>query len=139
MSGHFLLLNIPQTELNTAINQGAIWSPVAHPGVAWDATSRATLDNLVNGVAIPNRGNLPRHCYLQFAGANPVPMALLGYLQVVGWVDNLTRPGGGLNLTGIIPAADVAFAGGRKFDALVAQIQHGAVSVEIYYVSGIPI
>lgn len=140
MSGHFLLTNIPQSELNMASSKGAVWSPIAHQHVGWSDTSKAALGNVLNGVAIPNRNNLPPHCYLQFAGSNPAAIDLRNYLKAASWVDNLTRPaGGGFGLTGLCPVANGLFLGGHKADALVAQIEHGGVSVEIYYVSGYPI
>jgi hypothetical protein len=36
-------------------------------------------------------------------------------------------------MVGLSPAATVEWAAGRKADALLAQIRHGATSVEVYY------
>ncbi|MDR3443678.1 hypothetical protein [Dyella sp.] len=117
--------------------KGAAWSARMHANVGWTQTSRQALSSVLANVAIPNRNQLPPHCYLTFAGQNPAPMALKNYLKVASWVDSLRRPtGAGFGLTALNAIAGGLFGNGHFADSLIAQIEHGGVSVEIYYVSG---
>lgn len=146
MAGHFLLKSISTDEKNAIIAgfTGTTWSATAHvagtangaggvfPG--WNEGSRLTLGHAFAGIAIGNRNNLPPHKYLQFPGtAAPTP-AQLTAIHKSNDLREITHPDdAGLGLRALCAAALTEWNAGKKLAALIAQIMHGATSIEIYY------
>lgn len=137
MSGHFILKSINATDIALATSKGAAWSAVQHADVGWTTASRQTLTTALNNGAIPNRDSLPPHRYLSFSYGSQAQVALQELLRRVSWADQLIRPtGAGLDLRNLSPNAQVAWAAGRREDALVDQFQHGTLTIEVYYIAG---
>ena len=136
MAGHFLLNSITQSDHNVALQQtGVSYSALQHANVGWTLQSRQTFINVLNGIGIGNRNNLPPHRYLQI-GAAPIAETI-SYLRGAGWVDLLTRPNTpGFGLRALTGPAQIAWNAGNKAEALITQVNHGNVSIEIYYTSG---
>ena len=91
-----------------------------------------------SGVAIGNRNLIPPHKYLGFPpGAPAAGLAAQLLADKYGWITGLERPvNAGFGVVALCPAAAAAWNAGQsgyKYDALVAQITHGATSVEVYY------
>ncbi|MBN1205580.1 MAG: hypothetical protein JXB05_11740 [Myxococcaceae bacterium] len=139
MSGHYLLRSISHQDLVIAQAPTArgIWGPLQHAAVGWTAPSRGVIQNVFANIAIPNRGGLPPHRYLQFGVENPIDPSRALYLRSAEWVDQLIRPADpGFAISALSVAAQAHWAAGSKAESIIAQIQHGNVSVEIYYVDG---
>lgn len=145
MAGHFVVWRLSVDERDQAIATfGATWTGLAHaagvgngdggvfPG--WTGASRDLLNRIRGGCHNPpNRNGLPPHRYLEFQGGSPSP-AQVTALRSWYWTNDLNRPtSAGFGMVGLSPAATVEWAAGRKADALLAQIRHGATSVEVYY------
>jgi hypothetical protein len=134
----------PQDRDNAVATLGAVWSGVAHqagtangagglfPG--WTPASRAALNQVRDGRGgLANRNGLPPHRYLQIPAGAPTP-AQVAYLRNSYWVNDLQHPSdGGFGVVALAPLAAASWANGKKVDALVAQITHGATSIEVYY------
>ena len=148
MAGQFVLWKIQQNVIDNYLAAGAAWTVLAHgAGVAngaggvfpgWTPGSRDDLNRVRSGVGVPNRNNIPPHRYLTFPGG--APGGLLAAQLVADkylWINDLERPSSaGFGMVALCPAAQAAWAAGQsayKYDALVAQITHGATSVEVYY------
>ena len=139
MAGHFILRNLVQSDLNTANNKGGTLSGRQHAPVGWRAASEAILTDALNGNTIPNRDALPPHVYLQF-NATVAGDVTDTYLKACGWGDQLLRPTAlGLGLRALTPEAEAAWQRGDKNQALALQANHGAISIEIYYQSGLKV
>ncbi|MCF3102094.1 hypothetical protein IPZ58_10905 [Streptomyces roseoverticillatus] len=145
MSGHFILSNISQADLDNARAHGGTWSPLQHGNIGWNANSRAVLSRALNNQDIPNRDGLPPHRYLilQQAG-NPNIEVTKKFLQETqdSWVDpnRLRRPTGrGLGLRALNATAAGLWAQNKLHDCLVAQFwrpESATVTVEIYHLAG---
>lgn len=135
MAGHFLLQSISQSDVNTICAQiGARISARQHANVGWTAKSQATLNRILHDELIPNRNNLPPHVYLQVDSRDA---AAMGLLRGAGWTDRLRRPASaGFGLRALCEAAQQCWDAGDYAGALAAQVAHGSVSIEIYYMSG---
>ncbi len=113
------------------------WGALQHAGVGWTPLSRGVITQVFANNAIPNRAGLPPHRYLEFGVENPISESRSLYLRSAAWVDQLTRPADlGFGITALSPQALTEWNAGRKAQSIIAQIQHGNVSVEIYYVDG---
>jgi len=142
MAGHYLLKNIDYQEIITATNNGLGWSALAHAQGTigggghvfggWNSVTRNTLTQAIGGAALPNRNLLPPHRYLTIP---PAPGgAIQNYLAIADWVDRLTHPNGmGLAVLG---AGLAAWNAGNNAASILAQAAAGAVSIEVYYISG---
>lgn len=145
MSGHFIVSNISQADLDEARTNGGTWSVLQHANIGWNAASRALLSKALNNQAIPNREGLPPHRYLDFAQAgNPNKDKTAQFLRTTkaSWVDpnRLRRPtGAGLGLKQLCKKAQDAWAQNKLNEALAEQFldQQGArVTIEIYHLGG---
>jgi hypothetical protein len=166
MAGQFVLWQISLDTWNTYIALAGmtvappIGQPPAHAAGAangaggvfagWNAATGNQITLVKNGHHLGNRDNLPPHRYLVFPPG--APAAALGAQMLAdrfGWIKDLERPGG-MGLVNLAVAAGPAApagaaspqaiwnAGGSsyKYDALLAQMLTGPVSVEIYYKGG---
>ncbi|MCC3466240.1 MULTISPECIES: hypothetical protein [unclassified Microcoleus] len=149
MAGQFVLWRIDPNDRDNFIANfsGSKWSELAHrentpngngglfPG--WTAASRDLINRVRNGSSnLANRNNLPPHRYLQIPGGLP-NAAQVNYLRTCYWINDLVRPSDpGFGIVALAPAAVAAWSNGKKVDSLVAQITHGATSIEIYYLGG---
>ncbi len=141
MSGHYILTSIDRFDVIKAQGQplGATLSGRQHANVGWNVGSRATLSTALAGGNIGNRNTLPPHIYLMINANNPLPALVQSYLKIANWVDKLQRPNAvGLGLAMLCPAANAHWPN-NKAQSLIEQIQHGAVSIEIYYQDGIEV
>lgn len=144
MSGHFLVWDITTQDLmdiKAAFDTRVSMSELAHADVGWTIASRAALQRVRNGQAIPDRGELPPHKYIRFnSGALTADQLLyMNNTAAVAnsWVANLCRPNvGGLQLTALYQAAQSEWALGHAVAAFDQQLQRGDVSIEFYYVDG---
>lgn len=145
MSGHFILNNISQAELDNALTNHGTWSDLHHGGVGWNAASRAVLSRALDNQDIPNRDGLPPHRYLIFQRAgNPDIERTRTFLQQTqdSWVDpnRLRRPtGGGLGLRALNATAQGFWAQNKLHDCLVAQFyrpESATATIEIYHLGG---
>jgi hypothetical protein len=141
MAGYFVMNSIPVSDLLIAqLKLGAAWSGVAHAHIGWSTRSRTELQTALDSGVIASRHGLPPHRYLQINAENPLAVQKAFYINVAGWVDALKRPTcAGLGLRQLCHNAQAAWTAGNKAGALIAQVEHGAVSVEIYHVSGEPV
>lgn len=141
MAGHFLLVNIPLSDLLIAVDKlGGAVSAVQHTHVGWSSGTLDVLRTAASGGNIGNRNQLPPHVYLQINAENPLHGTKKTYLRVASWVDDMTRPASvGLGLRQLCVTAQTFWNLGRKDEAIIAQVEHGAVSVEIYYRSKVPV
>jgi hypothetical protein len=107
----------------------------AFPG--WTDASRDELNRVRNGSsALVNRNGLPPHRYLAIPPGSTSP-AQITYLRGCYWINDLVRPSDpGFGIVALDPEAATEWSNGRKLEALVAQIAHGATSIEIYYLGG---
>ncbi|AOY81811.1 hypothetical protein BJP36_19735 [Moorena producens JHB] len=139
MAGYYILKNISTSELSIAQNKlQAGWSSLQHANVGWTDISRQILNDALQGNNITNRNNLPPHRYLQINAENPLSPDKIQYLRRANWVDRLVRPiSQGLGLRNITPQALEEFQRGNYAASLIAQIQHGTVSIEIYYTNNL--
>lgn len=134
MAGHFILKSITFSDLQVARQMGGTWSTLQHGYVGWTRESTRVLGQALSGQAIGNRDGLPPHRYLQFSAGNGDRIE--EYLKGAGWADGLIRPDSpGLGLRALIAAAAATWPGNKNL-ALVAQRQHGSISVEVYYLGG---
>ena len=155
MPGHFVMWKISRDIWATyqALAGVTIQPPLATPpahaqGVAngaggvfpgWTVQSSAELGTARGGHQLGNRNNLPPHRYLSLpAGAPAAGLAAQLLADKYGWITELERPRGfGLtNLAGAPNAAQASWnsgASGYKYDALLAQMLFGPVSIEVYY------
>lgn len=136
MSGHFVLWKISVEDKDHCLAgyAGSQWSALQHAAVGWTAASRAVLGNVKANVAIPNRAGLPPHRYLMLGPDNPLTLPLKTYLHGRMWVRDLVRSDdAGFALTALCATARGFWDEGKKVDALMAQIEFGGTSVEIYY------
>jgi hypothetical protein len=150
MAGHFVLKSITVSDLYAAIQQGCTWSGLAHQGgtarpippggnfPGWNQVGRQALTDALSGAGILNRNDLPPHRYLQFGPIQAGPIqagpGLYDYIRGAGWAENVVRPDMGLRL--LSPLASNAWTNNNFSDAVFLQAQHGATSVEIYYIAG---
>jgi hypothetical protein len=146
MAGHFVLWKIQQGIINTYIAlAGVNWTPLAHaagtangaggvfPG--WTPASRDDLNRVRSATGVPNRNNIPPHRYLTFPPGVPgAGLAAQLLNDKYGWITNLERPASpGFGMVALAPLASSEWNAGQKRDALVAQVTHGATSIEVYY------
>ncbi len=148
MAGHFVLWKMQVADRDACVAAGAGWTGLAHaagvgngaggvfPG--WTQASRDDLNRVRSAHGVPNRNNIPPHRYLTFPGG--APAALLAAQLLADrdrWISSLERPSSvGFGMVALCAAAQAAWTGGQsayRYDALIAQITHGATSVEIYY------
>ena len=150
MAGQFVLWKMPPQVLATYTGiPGVGWTGLAHAArtpsgvvgvdfAGWTVQTSAELNRVRSGVAIGNRNNLPPHRYLTFPPGQP-GLALATQLQLdkYGWLTDLERPVNvGFGLVALCPAAAAIWNAGQtayRHDALIAQITHGATSIEVYY------
>lgn len=146
MAGQFVVWRMSMDDINNFIINfpGTVWTGLAHqagqingaggvfPG--WTPASRALLNQVRDGRGgIGNRNGLPPHRYLQIPGGAPTQVQI-DYLWTCYWVNDLVRPSDpGFGIVNLAPAAALAWNNGKKVDSLVAQITHGATSIEAYY------
>lgn len=147
MAGHFVLSSITISDLQTAISKGCVWSPLMHaqganigdhrPGArfpGWTEGSRELLRRGLTEGLVGARDNLPPHRYLRFGPIAPDENTpLSAYIKNAGWAETVTRPN--LGLVELCSAANALFPA-NPGGAVMAQARHGAVSIEVYYVSG---
>lgn len=147
MAGEFVVWKMKQEEVDRVLAAfpGSNWTGVAHaagtpagggglfPG--WNALSRAELARVRDGRGgLANRNNLPPHRYIEIpAGAvTPVQRELLFQWY---WVNDLQHPTDpGFGSAALTANAAASWGLGKKRQALIDQIAHGATSIEVYYI-----
>jgi hypothetical protein len=146
MAGQFVVWRMYAQDIQNFIASfpGTIWTGLAHqagtpngaggvfPG--WTPASRAALNQIRDGRGgLANRNGLPPHRYLHIPGGAPMP-AQINYLWRCYWINDLQRPSEpGFGVVALAPLATAHWSNGKKVDSLVAQITHGATSIEVYY------
>lgn len=152
MAGHFIVWRMTPEEINSALPLGftmspgldhspAVLVPVGHPlfgghWPGWTPATRDVLDRAKRGMNITNRFMIPPHRYLQRPpGAAALTPAQIMSLRTQSWVQNLHRPSPGVNfgLAALCVAALGKWNAGDRAGALLEQMAHGAVSIEVYY------
>lgn len=153
MAGNFILKSITQSDLNTAISFPHIaWStsaahakglpvnpdqPEGRKFQGWTSGTAHTLSRALRGEDIGNREGLPPHRYLEIAAWVMLTQQEQAYVQGAGWVSNLEYPGtASVGLKALAPLAATAWSTGDKTTALVETLKKGAVSIEVYFQSG---
>jgi len=137
MSGHFVLLNISQTDKDEFLARypRSAWSACQHTDVGWNPDSREVLANAIKGLDIGDREGLPPHCYLdmplQRESLTPEQRKIIFEMN---WTLDLVRPNArGLGLKQLTERADGLFKEGRVREALLEQIVGNGATIEIYH------
>jgi hypothetical protein len=146
MSGQYVAWRISPNDKDSFLAHfpGSVWSGVAHqagvqngaggvfPG--WTPASRDELNRVRNGSSnLANRNNLPPHRYLIIPGGS-LTDEQIEYLWTCYWINDLQRPSDpGFGTVTLAPVAATMWTSGQKVQSLVAQIMHGATSIEVYY------
>ena len=146
VAGHFVMWRLPLAVHQTYIGlPGVTWSALQHsfgtpngagglfPG--WAQVSRDQLNRVRSGINIPDRNDIPPHRYLGFPPGAPGPaLAAQMLADRYGWIREIERrTSPGFGMVALCPNAAAAWQSGDPYSALVAQITHGATSVEVYY------
>lgn len=137
-AGHFVFQGMNSTkqgQLQKLIGGGIDWTAAGlqHGNIGWNSNSRRFLNNCFAGINNNpnNRSGLPPHRYYS---TQAIDVDLTKLQLIVEEFELIRTPQ--FFLRQLSELAQQAWAANEKVKALKLQLQHGSVSLELYYFNG---